>query len=66
MYKIGFTLSASFTCLTPRMSQLFSGKKKIVSGLDKVVNFKDFSRPNKDIKYFARTLTEFKDFQDDY
>ena len=30
--------------------------------LDKVVNFKDFSRSNKEIKYFSRTLTEFKDF----
>ena len=29
---------------------------------DKVVNFKDFSRPNKEIKYFSKTLTEFKDF----
>ena len=28
----------------------------------KVVNFKDFSRPNKEIKYFSKTLTEFKDF----
>ena len=26
------------------------------------VNFKDFSRPNKEINYFSRTLTEFKDF----
>ena len=30
--------------------------------LDKVVNFKDFSRPNKEIKNFSRTITEFKDF----
>ena len=30
--------------------------------LDKVVNFKNFSRPNKEIKYFLRTLTEFKNF----
>ena len=50
------------------MSQIFPSKKKqlilqkIVSGIDKVVNFKDFSRPNKEIKYFSRTLTEFKDF----
>ena len=26
-----------------------------VSCVDKVVNFKDFSRPNKEIKYFLRT-----------
>ena len=30
--------------------------------LDKEVNFKDFSRPNKEIKYFSRILTELKDF----
>ena len=30
--------------------------------LDKVVNFKDFSTPNKEIKYLSRTSTEFKDF----
>ena len=50
------------------MSQIFPSKKKtlvlqkIVSGIDKVVNFKDFSRPNKEIKYFSRTLTNFNDF----
>ena len=32
-----------------------------MSGVLKVVNFKDFSRPNKEIKYFSRTLTEFKE-----
>ena len=30
--------------------------------LDKVLNLKDFSRANKEIKYYSRTLTEFKDF----
>ena len=30
--------------------------------LNKVVNFKDFSRPYKEIKYFSKTLTKFKDF----
>jgi len=30
--------------------------------LDKVVNFKDFSRANKEINYYSRTLTEFKGF----
>lgn len=29
---------------------------------DKVLNFKDFSRANKEIKYCSRTLTEFKAF----
>ena len=36
--------------------------QKMVAGVDKVVNFKDSSRPNKEIKYFSRTLTKFKDF----
>ena len=30
-------------------------------GINKVVNFKDFARPYKEIKYFSRTLFEFKD-----
>ena len=40
------------------MSQIFPSKEKqlilqkIASGIDKVVNFKDFSRPNREIKYF--------------
>ena len=54
--------------LTSRMGQIFLEKQnnlilqKRVVGVDKTVNFKDFSRPNKEIKYFSRTLTEFKDF----
>ena len=36
--------------------------QKIVSGVDKVVNFKDFSRPYKEIKYFSRRLLKFKTF----
>ena len=36
--------------------------QKMVAGEDKVVNFKDSSRPNKEIKYFSRTLIELKDF----
>ena len=36
--------------------------KKMVSGIDKVVNFKDFSRPSKEIKFYSRTLTKLKDF----
>ena len=31
--------------------------------LGTVANFKNFSRPNKEIKYFSRKLTEFKDFE---
>ena len=30
--------------------------------LNKAVNFKDFSRPYKEIKYFSKTLTKFKKF----
>ena len=42
------------------MSQIVPGKiiqfyRRKVSGVDKVVNFKDFSRRNKEIKYFSRT-----------
>ena len=36
--------------------------QKIVAGVDEEVNFKDSSWPNKEIKYFSRTLTEFTDF----
>ena len=35
--------------------------QKIVSGVDKVVNFKDFSRPYKEIKYFSRQLLKIQD-----
>lgn len=35
---------------------------KMVAGVDNVVNFKDSSRRKKEIKYFSRNLTEFKDF----
>ena len=52
------------------MNQIFLEKQnnlilqKGVVGIDKVVNFKGFLRPtgNKEIKYFTRTLAEFKDF----
>ena len=42
--------------------------QKMVSDAENVVNLKDFSfsRPNKEIQDFSRTLTEFKDFSDDY
>ena len=61
MYKNVFTLPVSFTgSYTPRVSQILLGKiirvilqKK--EGAYKSVNFKDFSRLNKDIKYFLRT-----------
>ena len=44
----------------PRQNNLIL--QQMGSGVDNIVNFKDFSRPNKEIKYFSRTLTEFKDF----
>ena len=36
----------------PRQTNLILQKKD--SGVDKAVNLKDFSRPNKEIKYFTR------------
>ena len=66
MHKNVFTLPVSFTGSYtedepnfPRKNNLILQKK--VSGVDKVVNFKDFLRPNKEIQYFSRTETEFKD-----
>ena len=66
MHKNVFTLAESFTGFYtedepnfPRLNNLILQKK--VSGVDKVVNFKDFLRPNKEIQYFSRTSTEFKD-----
>ena len=59
MRKNFFTLPVSFTGpYTPRMSQINKIIRVILQkkeGVYKVVNFKDFSRPNKDIKYFLRT-----------
>ena len=71
MHKNVFTLSVSFTASYTKDEPTFQRQKnvilqKIVSGVDKVVNFEDFSIPNKEINYFSRTLIEFKDFQDDY
>ena len=68
MHKNVFTFLVSFTGSYtedepnfPRQNNLILQKK--VSGADKVVNFKNFSRPNKEIKYFSRTS---RTFQDDY
>ena len=61
MHKHGFKLPVGFTGSYtkdepnfPRQGNLILQKK--VSGIhnDKVVNFKDLSRPNKEIKYFLR------------
>ena len=57
MHKNVFTSPVSFTGSytedEPNFPTNFTEK---VSGVDKVVNFKDFSTdPDKDIKYFTRT-----------
>ena len=61
MHKNVFTLPVSFTGSHTEDEPNFPQRKKkklilqkIVSGVDKVVNFKDFSRPYKEIKYFSR------------
>ena len=46
MHKNSFTLPWVLQVLTPRMSQIFLGKiilQKMAPGVDKVVNFTDFS-----------------------
>ena len=67
MRKNFFTLPVSFSGSYtedepnfPRQNNLILKKK--VSGVDKVVNFKAFSRLCKEIKYFSRTFTKFKNF----
>ena len=68
MHKNVFTLPVNFIGSytqdepnLPWQNNLILQKK--VSGVDKVVNFKGFLRPNKKkSKHFSRTETEFKDF----
>ena len=58
MHKNVFMLPMSFTgSYTQRMRQIFLNLilLKKLSCVDKVANFRDFSRPNKEIKYFSRT-----------
>ena len=59
MHKNVFMLPMCLTgSYTQRMSQIFLSKiilLKKLSCVDKVANFRDFSRPNKEIKYFSRT-----------
>ena len=67
MHKNVFTLPVSFTGSYSEDEPNFPWKNNVilqkrVPGINKVVNFKEFSRPNKEIKYFSRTKTEFKDF----
>ena len=67
MHKHGFKLPVGFTGSYTESEPNFPGQsnlilQKKVSGIDKVVNFKDLSRPNKEIKYFLRIYTWLKDF----
>ena len=69
MHKNAFMLPVSFTGSYTKDEPKFPQQKKkqlilqkTVSGTDKVVNFKDFSRPYKEIKYFSRRLLKFKTF----
>ena len=67
MHKNVFMLPMSFTGSYTKDEPNFPQQnnvilKKMLSGIDKVVNFKDFPRRSKEIKYFSRTLTKLKDF----
>ena len=67
MHKNIFTLPMSFTGSYTEDEPNFPWQnnlilQKMVSGIDKVVNFKDFSRPNKEFKDFSRRLLKFKTF----
>ena len=68
MHKNVFTLPVSFTGSYSEDEPNFPWKNNVilqkrVPGINKVVNFKEFSRPNWNAyKYFSRTKTEFKDF----
>ena len=60
MHKNVFTIPMSFTGSYNEDELNFPWQnnlilQKTVSGIDKVVNFKDFSRPYKEISYFSRT-----------
>ena len=66
MHKNVLTLPVSFTGYYTEDEPNFSQQnnliiQKKVSGVDKVVNFKDFSRPDEEIKHFPNSRT----FQDD-
>ena len=67
MHKNVFMLPVSFTGSYTKDEPNFPRQnnvilKKMLSGIDKVVNFKDSSRPSKEIKCFSRTFTKLKDF----
>ena len=66
MHKYVFTLPASFAGSYTEDEPNFPRRNNLISkkmcGVNKRVNFKDFSRSNKGIKYFSGTLIELKDF----
>ena len=72
MHRNVFTLPVSFTGSYTEDEPNFPWQnnlilQKMMSGIDKVVNFKDFLRPNKEIKYFSRShKTDPRTIQDDY
>ena len=55
MHKNVFSLPVSFTGSYSEDEPNFPLQKR-VPGINKVVNFKEFSRPNKEIKYLSRTF----------
>ena len=60
MHKNVFTSPVSFTGSYTEDETNISWQNNVILqkkmfGIDKVVNFKDFSRPNKEIKYFLST-----------
>ena len=65
MHKNVFTLHVSFKrkgSYTEDEPDFSRQENLKVYGVHKVMNFKDFSRPNKEIKYFSRRLAKFKTF----
>ena len=59
MHKNIFTFTVRFTGSYTEHEPNFPKNNNVIlqkkaSGIDKVVNFKDFSRPNKETKYFLR------------
>ena len=66
MHKYVFTLPVTFAGSYTEDEPNFPRRNNAISqkmcGVNKRVNFKDFSRPNKGIMYFSRTLIDFKEF----
>ena len=61
MHKNVFTLPVSFTGSYTKYEPNIPWQnnvilQKTVSGVDKIVNFNDCLRPNKEIKYFLKDL----------